>query len=158
MFTISYGLFVLTARTTKDNGCIVNTVQQITQDPLKIAVAVNKSIQLFTLVGDVHLGLQGFALMESLRILQRDIRLFYGGALQAVYEVFAVAMTADGAGIQGIAMLQVSRIDNLATITVVTIDAYLAKISETAVIGSDIDLGVTIANTGDQTVCIHGCH
>ncbi len=42
MFTISYGLFVLTARDEKDNGCIVNTVQQITQEPLKISVVVNK--------------------------------------------------------------------------------------------------------------------
>lgn len=43
MFKLSYGLFVLTAKTDeKDNGCIVNTVQQIAQDPLKIAVAVNK--------------------------------------------------------------------------------------------------------------------
>lgn len=44
MFKISYGLFVLTAHTEeKDNGCIINTVQQITQEPLKIAVAVNKN-------------------------------------------------------------------------------------------------------------------
>ncbi len=42
MFKISYGLFVLTANDGKDNGCIVNTVQQITQEPLKLAVAVNK--------------------------------------------------------------------------------------------------------------------
>lgn len=43
MFKISYGLFVLTANDGKDNGCIVNTVQQITQEPLKLAVAVNKA-------------------------------------------------------------------------------------------------------------------
>ena len=44
MFKLSYGLFVLTAKTgQKDNGCIVNTVQQITQEPLKISVAVNKA-------------------------------------------------------------------------------------------------------------------
>ena len=43
MFRISYGLFVISACTgEKDNGCIINTVQQITQDPLKISVAVNK--------------------------------------------------------------------------------------------------------------------
>ena len=43
MFKISYGLFVVSARTgEKDNGCIINTVQQITQEPLKISVAVNK--------------------------------------------------------------------------------------------------------------------
>ncbi len=43
MFKLSYGLFVLTAKDDKNNGCIVNTVQQITQEPLKISVAVNKS-------------------------------------------------------------------------------------------------------------------
>lgn len=43
LFTLSYGLFVLTAKDDKDNGCIVNTVQQVTQEPLKISVAVNKA-------------------------------------------------------------------------------------------------------------------
>ena len=44
LFKLSYGLFVLTAREgDKDNGCIVNTVTQITVDPLMITVAVNKS-------------------------------------------------------------------------------------------------------------------
>ena len=43
MFKISYGLFVVSARTgEKDNGCIINTVQQITQEPLKLSVAINK--------------------------------------------------------------------------------------------------------------------
>ena len=44
MFKLSYGLFVLTARDGgKDNGCIINTVTQITQEPLRISVAVNKA-------------------------------------------------------------------------------------------------------------------
>lgn len=43
MFTLSYGLFVLSAKTEKDNGCIINTVQQVTQNPLRISVAVNKN-------------------------------------------------------------------------------------------------------------------
>ncbi len=42
MFKISYGLFVITTKAEKDNGCIINTVQQVTQEPLKITVAVNK--------------------------------------------------------------------------------------------------------------------
>ena len=43
MFKISYGLFVLTAKMgEKNNGCIINTVQQLSQGPLKISVAVNK--------------------------------------------------------------------------------------------------------------------
>ena len=44
MFKLSYGLFVLTAKAgAKDNGCIINTVTQITQFPLRISVAVNKA-------------------------------------------------------------------------------------------------------------------
>ncbi|MCL2294371.1 MAG: flavin reductase [Spirochaetes bacterium] len=44
MFKLSYGLFVLSARDgDKDNGCIINTVTQITEKPLRISVAVNKA-------------------------------------------------------------------------------------------------------------------
>lgn len=44
MFALSYGLFVLTAREgEKDNGCIINTVMQITDTPKRISIAVNKA-------------------------------------------------------------------------------------------------------------------
>ncbi len=40
---ISYGLYVLTTRENdKDNGCIINTVQQVTSSPCVISVTVNK--------------------------------------------------------------------------------------------------------------------
>ena len=43
IFKLSYGLFVLSAKDgEKDNGCIVNTVQQVTTTPNRITVAVNK--------------------------------------------------------------------------------------------------------------------
>lgn len=43
MQKLSYGLFVLTAKDgEKDNGCIINTAIQVTSDPLKILIAVNK--------------------------------------------------------------------------------------------------------------------
>ena len=43
MYKLSYGLFILTAREGgKDNGCIVNTVAQVTTSPNRITVAVNK--------------------------------------------------------------------------------------------------------------------
>lgn len=43
LFKIGYGLYVLTANEDgKDNGCIVNTVMQVTSDPCMIAIAVNK--------------------------------------------------------------------------------------------------------------------
>ncbi len=44
LFKLSYGLFVLSARDgEKDNGCIINTVMQITDTPLQIAVGINKT-------------------------------------------------------------------------------------------------------------------
>ena len=43
MYNLTYGLFILTAREgDKDNGCIVNTVAQVTTEPNRITVAVNK--------------------------------------------------------------------------------------------------------------------
>ena len=44
MFSLSYGLFVLTARDgAKDNGCIINTAAQLTDTPKRISIAVNKA-------------------------------------------------------------------------------------------------------------------
>lgn len=44
LFKIGYGLYVLTANEQgKDNGCIVNTVMQVTSDPCQIAICVNKN-------------------------------------------------------------------------------------------------------------------
>ena len=44
MYKLTYGLFVLTAKEgEKDNGCIVNTVSQVTTTPNRIVVAVNKN-------------------------------------------------------------------------------------------------------------------
>ena len=39
----SYGLFVLTAKTNKDSGCIINTAIQVTSEPYKVSIAVNKN-------------------------------------------------------------------------------------------------------------------
>ena len=39
----SYGLFVLTAKTTKHNGCIINTAIQVTSEPYKVSIAINKN-------------------------------------------------------------------------------------------------------------------
>ncbi|MBR4123373.1 MAG: flavin reductase [Clostridia bacterium] len=42
-FKLSYGLFVLSAKQDdKDNGCIINTVMQVTDVPKKIVFTVNK--------------------------------------------------------------------------------------------------------------------
>ena len=44
LYKLSYGLFVVTAREgSKDNGCVTNTVMQVTTTPNRISLAVNKS-------------------------------------------------------------------------------------------------------------------
>lgn len=44
MYKLSYGLFVLTsAFEGKDSGCIINTGIQVTSDPNRITIAVNKA-------------------------------------------------------------------------------------------------------------------
>ena len=44
LLNIGYGLYVLTTRYDNiDNGCIVNTVTQVTSNPLQVAVTVNKA-------------------------------------------------------------------------------------------------------------------
>ena len=43
LFNIQYGLFVITTCDAgKDNGCISNTVAQVTAQPNRISVALNK--------------------------------------------------------------------------------------------------------------------
>lgn len=44
MYNLSYGLFVITAnRDGRDNGCITNTAIQVTSEPNRISVAINKA-------------------------------------------------------------------------------------------------------------------
>lgn len=44
MFNITYGLYVLTAKDgEKDNGCIINTLAQVTSNPELISITVNKA-------------------------------------------------------------------------------------------------------------------
>lgn len=44
MFKLTYGLFVVTAKDgDKDNGCITNTAAQVTSDPNRISLTVNKT-------------------------------------------------------------------------------------------------------------------
>ena len=44
MFKIGYGLYVLSARENeKDNGCIINTLMQVTDNPLGVIFTINKN-------------------------------------------------------------------------------------------------------------------
>ena len=42
IYNISYGVYILTTASSKLNGCVVNTVAQITSSPTKVMVCVNK--------------------------------------------------------------------------------------------------------------------
>ena len=44
LFNIGYGLYILTSKEgDKDNGCVINTLMQITSDPLRCVIGVNKN-------------------------------------------------------------------------------------------------------------------
>lgn len=42
MFNISYGLYILSAKSEKANGCVINALSQVTSTPNRIMIAVNK--------------------------------------------------------------------------------------------------------------------
>ena len=42
MFNISYGLYILTAKSEKANGCVINALSQVTSTPNRVMIAVNK--------------------------------------------------------------------------------------------------------------------
>lgn len=44
MYKLTYGLFVLTSRLdAQDSGCIINTAGQVTSEPNRVSIAVNKA-------------------------------------------------------------------------------------------------------------------
>ena len=43
MFNITYGLYIVTAKTDKMNGCVVNALSQVTSTPNRIMLAINKN-------------------------------------------------------------------------------------------------------------------
>ncbi|MCQ2318353.1 MAG: flavin reductase [Bacteroidales bacterium] len=53
LFKIGYGLYVLTTNyDNEDNGCIINTVQQVTDNPLRLSIVVNKNNHTHDLILD----------------------------------------------------------------------------------------------------------
>lgn len=53
MYKLTYGLFVLTSgRDGKDSGCIINTAGQVTSEPNRVSIAVNKANFTHDLVKD----------------------------------------------------------------------------------------------------------
>lgn len=56
MFKLSYGLFVITAcRDGRDNGCITNTAVQVTSNPNRISVTINKANYTHDMIKDTGL-------------------------------------------------------------------------------------------------------
>lgn len=49
---ITYGLYVLTAKGEKQNGCIINTLIQVTSSPVKVSITVNKENYTTKLIQD----------------------------------------------------------------------------------------------------------
>lgn len=50
---LSYGLFVLTARQNgQDNGCIVNTVMQMAESPIRVGVCLTKSAHTHDMIAE----------------------------------------------------------------------------------------------------------
>lgn len=55
LYKLSYGLFVLTAnQDEKDNGCIINTATQLSSNPNRISIAVNKNNLTHDMVRDTR--------------------------------------------------------------------------------------------------------
>jgi len=43
LFHLEYGLYLLSAKAEKDNACIINTVMQVTDNPVQICAVVNRT-------------------------------------------------------------------------------------------------------------------
>ena len=64
LFKVSYGLFVLTAREgDRDNGCIINTVNQVTNMPNRLVVVVNKLNYTHDMI--VHTGMLNISVLTK---------------------------------------------------------------------------------------------
>lgn len=42
IFNIPYGLYIVTVKGEKYNGCVINTLQQVTSNPTRISITINK--------------------------------------------------------------------------------------------------------------------
>ena len=64
MFQIEYGLFILTAQENgKDNGCIINTLQQVTDSPLRVSITVNKKNYTHDMI--LHTGVFNISILSQ---------------------------------------------------------------------------------------------
>lgn len=64
MFSLTYGLFVLSARENGiDNGCIVNTAMQVTAQPNRISIAVNKANHTHDMI--MHTGMFNVSILSE---------------------------------------------------------------------------------------------
>ena len=89
LYRIGYGLYVITTNDgKKDNGCIVNSVMQVTGSPLRVAVCVNKqNYSCETILKTLEMNLNCLAEDTPFEIFKRfgfqsgrDVDKFYGSS------------------------------------------------------------------------------
>lgn len=120
MYKLSYGLFVVTSRDGgKDNGCITNTVMQVTTTPNRITLAVNKA----NLTHDMILASGVF----NVSVLSED----------ATFPIFQHWGFRSGREADKLAGIEFSRSDNGLVYVTEGVNAVLcAKVEQTVDLGS----------------------
>ena len=77
MYKITYGLYLLTAQKDgRDNGCIINTVMQVAENPVRVAISVQKK----TLTHDMIQSSGGFTV--SALSTEANFQLFHRFGMQ----------------------------------------------------------------------------
>lgn len=120
LYKISYGLYILSASEgEKDNGCIINTVNQVTEFPNRITIAVNK--QNFTHDMIANTGNFNVAILDQ-------------NAPFSVYQQFGFLSGRDHDKMQG---MECKRSENGVLYPVENVTAYLeGKVFQTVDLGT----------------------
>ena len=137
LFKLSYGLFVLTARQDgKDNGCIINTAGQLTEDPLQIQIAVNKK----NLTHDMVLATGEF----NVSILSQEavFWVFQHYGFQSGRDVDKFAMIPEARTANGIRYVEGSANAVISAKVVQTVDCgthtlFIAQVTDTKTLSSE---------------------
>ena len=128
-FNISYGLYVVTAHEgEKDNGCISNTVVQVTDSPKRISVTLNKNN--YTTAMIEHTGLLCVSILTE----------------EASFETFKHWGFQSGANVDKAVGITFSRADNGVIYVTEGVNAVLC-----AKVITQVDLGTHITFVADVT-------
>ena len=72
VYNISYGVYVLTANSSKQNGCITNTLCQVTTNPNRVTITVNKQNFTNILVLQVVITPISLKILKTLNLLKME--------------------------------------------------------------------------------------